>query len=223
VAAGDIPAARIVDDEISERAAAHSPWINVMHQQHPQSGPPQFLRSANWFFLIARSLAVSVEVFLHDPRTFGERYMGVQAALALAILFFYPALWARHDAGPMVGLLVAFLLMCGVVRVGTVARRVGGRFREHSYYTGRPWLMPRRAAGENRVKGVLEPVLVFFAGVFSSEFNKPLSSYLMLAAAGLFMSVQSSLMAERQRVLDLNDASIDQRRIMERWRDGSRD
>lgn len=195
-----------------------------MHQSQPQDGSQQVLRSMNGVLFIARSLAASVELFLHDPRTIGERYMGLQAGAALLIMVFWPAFWSGHDAGPMLGLLLAFLVLCAVARAGAVMRARRGGVREHSFYTGRPWLMPRRGRiGETSIKGALEPALVFIAGKLAMSANAPLGGYLMLAAFGLFVSVQTTLIAERRRVLDLHDASIDQRRIMEQWQRGRRE
>lgn len=195
-----------------------------MNQQQQQSSAQQFRRGVNWILFIARALAVSVEVFLHQSRSFGERYMGLQTGAAVLILFVYPMFWQGHEVGPQFGFLLAFLMMCCIVRVATIARRLRGGAREHSYYSGRPRLMRFVSRmNEMTIKGAVEPMLVFLAGRLVSELSKPLGHYLMLASLGLFISVQVTRAEDRQRTLDLHDASMDQRRIMDQWRTMRRD
>lgn len=171
------------------------------------------------WMLLCRALAVSVEVFLHRPQSFGDRYLGLQVGVALVLMFLFPAFWEGHDPRPLHTFLALFFVMCLVARIASLARRVRGGLGEHSHYTGIPWLMrafPRLR--ENTIKGIVEPVLVWIAGGMAAEINAPLGTYLLWAGTGLFISVQSAVMAERRRVVDMHDAYLEQRRVVEHWR-----
>ena len=187
-------------------------------------GPGGNTRGPVVLLFVARALAASVEVFLHDTKTFGERYLGTQTAAAVLILFLFPAVGGQEDPMPLYCFLVAYLFMCVGVRVGVVARRARGELGEHSYYSGRPYLM--RSLGrmrESTVKGAVEPVLMWLTGILCQPFSALLGTYLMIAGVGLLVSVQVTLAAERRRLLDMHDAYMEQRRIAEEWRRMRRD
>jgi hypothetical protein len=170
---------------------------------------------------VARSLATSVEVFLHDSRTFGERYFGLQAAAAMLIIFLFPAFSPREDPTPLYLFLGAYLVMWAAARSAAVKRRAKGELGEHSYYTGRPRLMGK--SRETTVKGVIEPLVVWITGAFCLEFSPLLGGYLIVAGVGLLISVQTTLATERRRLLDMHDAYMEQRRVAEEWRRMRRD
>jgi hypothetical protein len=195
-----------------------------MQREQNQGNQHQLKNGIGWLVLICRALAVSVEVFLHKGNTFGQRYLGPQVGVAALILFFWPAFRPGVDTGPVFGFLIAFLVMCFCARAAILRRGQRGDLTEHSRYTGRPWLM--RIAGrtsEAKVKGMLEPLLVWLAAVLTMPLSEALGNYLLLAGFGLLVSVQMTLASERQRVLDMHDAYVDQRNIVEQWRERRRD
>jgi hypothetical protein len=171
---------------------------------------------AGVILLVARALACSVEVFLHKSSSFGERYLGAQAAVAALIIFIFPVLGPEQDPEPLLWFLGAYLVMCAAAREGIVARRKRGELGPHSFYTGTPRLMGRLA--EKTVKGGVEPVVVWVASALLSDLSPLLAGYLAVAGCGLLMSVQLTLAAERKRVLDMHDAYMEQRRTAEDWR-----
>ncbi len=191
-----------------------------MDQDHGPSGPERLKTALGWVAFMSGALAISVEVFLHRSRSFGERYVGMQAAAVIVIVPLYSMFWEGYDLMPLMRFLGAFLLMCFLVRLGGLVRRRRDGQGVHSRYTGYPRLMrlmPR--ADERRVKGALEPLLVFFAGIFASPTSEPLGGYLILTSVGLAVSVQLSVGYERQRVIDMNDAYLEQRYVAERFRE----
>jgi hypothetical protein len=195
-----------------------------MRQPQMQDDRRQLQQGMGCLMLVLRALAATVEVFLHRSSTFGDRYLGVQSGLAVPLIYFYPVFWEGHDVRPLYAFLLAYLFMCGVVRMASVARRRRGELGEHSYYAGTPRLM--RIVGRMReatVKGVVEPALVLSVGAAVGKFNAPFGGYLMIAAGALFFSAQAMQTAERRRVLDLHDAYMEQRRIAEQWRSVRRD
>lgn len=190
-----------------------------MHQQQQQGDGQSFERSVNRGMLICHALAVSVEVFLHRPSTFGERYMGMQVPVAMLILFFFPIFWRGHDPAPLLWFLAAFVVMCAAVRARAVKRRLRGEAQPHSYYSGEPRMLRlARRTPETKVKSMLEPLFVWGASLCVMPVSEPLGTYLLIAGVGLLITVNASVRQERTRSLDLNDALIDQRRIAEQWR-----
>jgi hypothetical protein len=166
--------------------------------------------------LVMRALACSVEVFLHRSSTFGERYLGAQAAIAALILFVLPAFVPTQDPTALWCFLGAFIIACAMVSAGSVKRRQRGELGHHSFYTGTPVLLG--GTGEATVKRVFEPLLVGTVGAVVSEVDPLLGGYLVFASAGLIMSVNLSVAAERKRLLDMHDAYMEQRRAAEEWR-----
>lgn len=167
-----------------------------------------------------RALALSVEVFLHRVDSFGERYIGLQSALACLIMLLFPA-FCEPGSDPefMYIYLAWYLFMTLCIRARIQIRRCEGGAQPHSYYTGRPLLMGvLRRTSEQTIKTFVEPLLAFLAGTFVIAFNTPLGAYLMLASAGLLVTTRLTAGQEQRRSVDMNDAYIDQRNAAERFR-----
>ncbi|MBI5433752.1 MAG: hypothetical protein HZA52_13050 [Planctomycetes bacterium] len=190
-----------------------------------QPAPPSDGRGAlNWILLVARSLACTLEVFLHNPSTFGARYLQLQSLVGVGLIFFFPVFFEREDPRPMFVYAGVFFFACCVIRAKASLRRARGAPEEHSYYNGTPSLMRLfRSSSEMHVKGAVEPVLVALLGFALTEWNHPLGCYLVIAAVGLMLSVRASQRVDRARALDMNDAFHDQRRISAQWRRMRRD
>ena len=181
-----------------------------------QQGNDRSRGGAGFALLAMRSLACSVEVFLHRSSTFGERYLGAQAVVALVIMFIFPAFDPQQDPTPLWLFACAFLVACTAIRGGIVRRRKRGELGPHTFYTGTPLLLGKQK--ETAVKGVVEPVVVWIASAVAGEFSSLLSSYLALAGIGLLLSVSLTIAAERKRMLDMHDAYMEQRRAADDWR-----
>ncbi len=189
-----------------------------MQQQPPIDRVQEFRNFMGVVMFIARSLAVSVEVFLHRGSSFGERYLGPQGVVAGVIMFFFPIFWPQSDPRPLMWFLASFLALWMMAKLGIAVRRLRGRGAGHSYYTGRPRLMLlTRGRAEIQVKSSFEPALVIIAGMAVMGLNEPLGAYLMLAGVGLGVAVNASLQQDRTRALDMQDALMDQRRITDEW------
>jgi hypothetical protein len=166
--------------------------------------------------LLVRALSCSVEVFLHKSTTFGERYLGPQAALAMLIIFVFPVLSPNENPEPMMWFLGAFVLALAAARAGIAVRAKRGELGPHSMYTGTPRILGRMS--ESTVKRANEPIFVIIVGAFVHELNAPLGSYLMLAGVALLVSANLTAAGERKRVLDMHDAFEEQRNLADRWR-----
>lgn len=193
--------------------------MNVNHDQNI-SGPDRLRDVAGWVAFLAGTLATSVEVFLHRSRSFGQRYFGLQAAAVILVVPLFSLFWAGHDLVPLMYFLGAYLFMCLIARLCGFVRHRRGNPREHSRYTGYPRLLRILPwFSEHTVKVLIEPMIVFFTGVFTLGANEPLGGYFMLAAVGLFFSVNLSCNLDRVRALDMHDAAIEQQIVAERFRD----
>lgn len=189
-----------------------------MYSQDQGDIRQRFMSSLGLLSFIAGVFAVSVEVFLHRSRTFGERYVGLQGVAALLAIPGFSIFWPGYDCTPLLYLLLAYGLRCFWIRMSILWRRSRGGPQVHSYYTG-VTRFPRLEAriGERRVKSIVEPAFVILIGAVAHDFSAPLGSYLMLAGVGLLVSTTLSLLLERQRALDLFDASIESRQAAERF------
>ncbi len=171
-----------------------------------------------WVFAFAcRTLAASVEVFLH--RRFGARYFGLQSAAVIPLILLFIAGWAEHNAKPLLVFLWLYVGMCVLARTGIVFR--GRKWQGlHSRYNGQPWLawcFPRWS--EMTIKQHVEPALVLAASMIAFPNNEPLGAYLLCASFGLGATVTASREEARMRAQQMNDAFIDQQQVTERFRD----
>lgn len=192
-----------------------------MNQQQPAGHAQNFKGFMNWLVFACRALACSVEVFLHKGNTIGVRYLGLQAVAAALVLFLWPAFFGGNDCGGIIYFFFVFLGSCVVIRIrGLVQQARGGKALEHSYYSGRPWLMGIAGSlSEAKVKSAAEPLLVFIVAMIALSDSYPLGCYLIFAGIGLLVSTNLSIGFDKTRALDMNDAMLDQRRIAEQWRE----
>jgi hypothetical protein len=190
-----------------------------MRQQQPERPMNQASDSLNWLLLFFQSVAVACELFLHKRH--GRRWLGIQGVYGLMVILLFPLLWPREDAGPLVWFMGAYVGACVLARAGVLCRGVqsGG----HSFYSGTPRIMRVLPfLSEPIIKRLIEPMLVFSIGMLALSANKPLGSYLILAALGLFVSTNAAEMQMQARVQDFHDAIAEQREVDERFRQSER-
>jgi hypothetical protein len=171
----------------------------------------------NFVLLICQSFAATGEAFLHKGH--GRRWPGIPGFIGLMVILFFPLLWPTEDPHPLIWAMEAYVLACLVARIGIVSREFRGVIVVHSQYSGTPRIMRLLPfLSESTIKRLIEPVLVFTVGVFLLAVNKPLGSYLMVVAWGLFISTNVAEAWARSRVQDLHDSAAEQREIAERFR-----
>jgi hypothetical protein len=165
---------------------------------------------------ICQMLAVSVEVFLHTG--FGRRYFGIPSLAALLLIPLFSIFWPGGNLDTLWIFWWAYLIALFIARFDTLRRWRLGEFG-HSYYSGRPRCMAIfKRASEKWIKEFFEPMLVFFSGVLALPYGEPLGSYLMIAGIGLAAMGAMREETARARVMDMNDAMIDQNYIFDRFR-----
>lgn len=187
-------------------------------EQQPQerSIVEQYQSSARCVLFICECLALTVIVFLR--RKFGERFIGFRGLAAVGLMMAYTLFWPEDDPSPLGWFLVAYLVMCVLLRIEVAQRRRRGETC-HSFYSGYPVLMrivPKW--DEAKVKGVAEPLVAFIAGCLLLPVSRPLGSFVMLAAFALYVSVHMALHYERTRLVEMNDRLIEQQHLARRFR-----
>lgn len=173
---------------------------------------------------ITRSMAATLEVFLHRSDTFGSRYFGFQSLAAVIILLLWPALCdPTHNPIPLNIFLVAYLFMVVVARVRSAVRVGRGEVHPHGRYSGLPRLRFGGRISEVKIKCLAEPALIWIIGGLFLQFSPPLGGYLMVAGTGMFISNTMADASVQRRAQDMHDAYVDQRDVMDRFHDMRRD
>jgi hypothetical protein len=165
---------------------------------------------------LARSVALTVEVFLHSG--FGAGYIGC-GFMGVVVMFVFTLCFPDQNPLPVLWFSVAYGVLWLVAAIKTLARYWSGRDRVHSKYTGRPhlWrLLPDWK--EDNIKK-LEALAVILVGWGVHYFSRELGNYLMLAALLVFLRVHNIVVQQRSRVVEMNDAVIEQKLIADRFRE----
>jgi hypothetical protein len=163
---------------------------------------------------VGRSLALSIEVFLH--RGFGTGYVGC-GPLAFLIMYLFSIFFTDQNMHPLAVFAGIYGLLWLIATVNVLIRWWRGMETVHSRYNGRAHLsrlLPEWT--ETNVK-YLESLAVILLGYgIHRLMNRPLGDYLILA--GVFVLIRDHGMASmlRQRAVELNDAVIEQRDVAER-------
>ena len=164
---------------------------------------------------VGRSLALSVEVFLH--RGFGSGYVGC-GPLAFLIMLGFAQFYSDQDMRPL-GVFACFYgVLWLIATINVLIRWWRGNRNIHSRYNGRPhiWgLLP--SWKEMNVKHV-ESLFVILLGYGIHLLNRPLGTYLMVAGVFVFLRGCSVASMKRQRAVELNDSVIEQKEVAEQFR-----
>src|ERR1700733_4601957 len=86
---------------------------------------------------IGRSLALTVEVFLH--RGFGHRYIG-SGFLGVVLIFLFSCWFPPQEVQPLLVFGAIYGLVWFLSSIGVLIRYWRGRRNVHSLYTGQPFL-----------------------------------------------------------------------------------
>jgi hypothetical protein len=184
-------------------------------QQQQQGGMFDFRTTMNMGVMVVRALAVTMEVFLHQG--FGARYFGLQAVVAVPVIFIFGIFWQGHDLEPLMLFLALYVFACVYARIATGIRQYRGDC-VHSRYSGYPSFLGRKAAhAEGNMKLLIEPCFVALCGFAMTEFNRPLGTYRVLAAIGLYLSNSMDKAWRAAQSMDLQDAVFEQRQKASRF------
>ena len=200
------------------------------------------LMAAPFYWLIINSLKTAQEVVGYPPTWFPHdiRWQNIADALDLlsvqsvinSLIFTVSVTICQLILVIMTGFAIAkmpfpgrtpllwlYIIMCAVWRCYAVYRRRRLKIPVHSRYSGRPWLhhlMPNRS--ELTVKRI-EPLIVFLFGLVMVWINLPLAGFLVAGAIGQAMSIAITEAMNHAKMLDQQDALIEQGQLADRSRD----
>jgi len=167
----------------------------------------------NWPLIICLSAALTIELVLHDVRTFGVRYIGPRAVAAVLVMFVFAGFHPDENCTPLTILMVATIALSVVGQIIASIRQWRG-VAVHSRYGGRPYLARVLPFSEVTIKR-LEPLLAFGAGWAMYAFNPPLGSFVVTSAICLAIRIGIERIGSKERALNMNDAMIEQTMALE--------
>lgn len=169
---------------------------------------------------LLQGTAVSVEVFTRDAGSFGSRYLKRRAGNVVTVIFIYSLFWSHSNLDGMIFFGIAYMVRAFYAAAKVDARVKRGGPQPHSLYPGTPLLLkylPKKT--ELEIKRLHEPALIGCTGIVLAVVYPPLGIYLLLASFVSSGLVEMSLKHQRERATDLNDAFLEQRSIVEQFRD----
>jgi hypothetical protein len=189
------------------------PQKSINNQQAPQ---PEGRLLAGLIQGICRSIALTVEVFLHGG--FGCRYVGC-GFMGVVLIYGFSLWFPPQEILPLLWYGAIYGILWLIATANVLIRWWRGRSRMHSLYAGRPLLwrvIPTWK--ETNVKQV-EALAVILLGLGVHCLSRPLGDYLMLAATLVFLRAYGFAAEQRSRAVELNDSVIEQQLVAERFRD----
>jgi len=164
---------------------------------------------------LARSIALTVEAFLHN--NFGSGYIGC-GFMGIVVMFGFSLLFTNQDMRPLLWFMVAYGARWLFAALITLIRYCRGKDTLHSRYTGRPYLWRRFPNLKESTVKHLEALVVILVGYGVHYLNRPLGDWLMIAATLVFLRVYNLTSQQRSGAVAMNDRVIDQQMVAERFR-----
>ena len=188
-----------------------------------QSAPQQqgdgfdFRFGINVFYWLISGFATCFTVFLR--RTFGGEAFGINALASILIMVFYMS--AHPESGGMVDFFGLWWIALFCQRVGYFIRRCR-RISVHSRFEGISWLaVTFPFLRRSNLAGFLEVPLCFVLGAALAHHDQALGRFVAFGSVGLLLKGLIDSSMERKQVQRMQDAAIDQRSRLERWRNGN--
>jgi hypothetical protein len=165
---------------------------------------------------VGRSLALSVEVFLH--RGFGSDYVGC-GLLAVFIMFVFAKFFPDENVRPLTVFAGMYAVLWLVATINVLIRWWRGGETIHSRSNGKPLLMRVLPGWKEMSLKHLEALLVILLGYGIRHLNRPLGDYLLVA--GVFVLLRGYCLAsqQRSRAVQLNDAVIEQKMVADQFQE----
>ncbi len=188
-----------------------------------QDATPDLKETFNIALWAMHIMALPLEVLWHH--SFGKRYFG--ASTFFAFVWFYlfngfadPASTTRpliHNGyvSPMTAASVLFLVGFMVHRYQTFKMKL----REHSHYSGRPWLCDLfPGLSEQVCKTWIAPFLSACLAILLWHLMQPFAKFLLLAATSMNLKYRILFYAQGQKEQDMEDAYLTGQYEAERFR-----
>lgn len=171
----------------------------------------------NVFYLLVNGYATCFTVFLR--RGFGAEAFGFNALIAVVIMIVY--MQAHPQSGAMIDFFGLWWVALILQRIGFFIRRRRG-FVIHSRFEGVPWIAQMIPALDRiGLARVTEFLLCFFSGAVLGTHDEALGQFVMFGAFGLLTKNILDNMMARKHIQRMQDAALEQRARLERWRHGN--
>lgn len=187
-----------------------------MHEPPPLTYSQKLHRMAMLVQWLCRMWTAPVEVWLR--KGFGDKYFGAPAAFAVLAVPLFATFFPESNIAPLVAFWWGYFVMLLYARVEMFRRWRRGEV-EHTQYNGYSRLhrfFPRMS--EQKMKGLVEPMVLIATGAACLTFSPALGAYLMTAGWAMAVSVRIMEIQDRERVLALTDAAFEQRQLAESFR-----
>lgn len=206
----------------TDRKVDASRGMLKMQSNNPNGGgmTEKSVKGARVLVFVARMLASPLEACLR--REFGQKYFGIEALASLGLLPLWMAFWPGMSADGLICFWVYVLFMLARARAESL-RMLRHGANVHTRYSGWPRLsrwFPRMS--EAALKAKYEPAFCFLAGILLFCVTEPLGSFVLVATVGLVLTQSTIEAVERARVMELNDAMIEQQSLAGRFREMQR-
>lgn len=172
-----------------------------------------FRAGVNWLYLLANTHATCLTMFIRCD--FGINMPGVSGVLAVLMMLFYAA--GSGDIRVQ-WLLYAWFAALVCQRLRTAFLHLHGH-REHSEYSGWPWLGMLFPLVKSEVQAKnIEPALCLPLGACLCAISPAMGAYVMVGFLSLTIVRLMHLVAIRRRVTAMRDLAIEQQIMSERLR-----
>jgi len=165
---------------------------------------------------VARSIALTVEIFLH--RDFGAGYVGC-GFIGVVVMLGFAIHFADQDLRPLMGFMLIYGVRWLVVAIVTAIRYWSGKDMQHSQYNGEPYLWRFLSNWKETSFKHLEGLVLILLGYGVRCLNRPLGDYLMIASSMAFLRVYNLVAQQRERAIAMNDRTIETQIVADRFRD----
>lgn len=194
------------------------------HQPGPGAGGPlaDLRGKVNMALFLARAAALPVELCGRRLGTWGEKHLGVEAAVGL---LWPPVFVAFH--GPAPGLEAVLLAWAGMVMLLVAHRAAGADLRRrgyecHSRYAGESWFERLPKFRDPAQAHKFEVLMAGFAAAMAAAAgSEPLARFLLIAAVAHAVTVGAAHRALAARVRGMRDAELEARYLADLHRDRS--
>lgn len=190
----------------------------MFEQSNQQQGDGffDFRFGINVLYWLLSGFTSCFTVFLR--RTFGGAAFGFNILAAILIMVFY--MGSHPESHGMVDFFGFWWIALICQRIGYFIRCMRG-IRVHSHFQGISWLCVLFPfLGRTRMADYLEIPLCVFLGAALAHHDQALGQFVFYGAFGLLIKGVIDNSVERQQVQRMQDAYIEQRSRLERWRTG---
>src|ERR1700690_815275 len=189
-----------------------------MQQQQSESPFPSMKTAAGLMMFVTRIFCLPVTVLLH--KGYGSRFLGWSGLFALLPFFLIGTLCSSSNAVPLTCLMWLYIFRCLGGKAWNTYQLIQKRMpTTHSRYAGKPLIAYLLPTWSEDALLWLEPLGIFILGQIIFWLSRPLGYYLCWAAIGAAGWRCLTKVYAMNRLLDTNDAAVEQKVLAEKFRE----